>query len=225
MPTDIDLSAYRIVQEALTNVVRHADTGRCRVAISHGDEELSVEVVDDGRGATANGSAHGFGLVGMRERVGRLHGHLSAGPRPEGGFRMAARLPLPKLAVMTDTQGAPDWYRGFRRWEPRKPGKDVISMRALLAEMIGAGVVVADSDEAEWMGGGGHPAWDVRGDETLVDVKYAWRHKDGVLGIPPPRRRRQGSTSTSRAKCTRSPWWCSPTSSPSTSTCLMGPLP
>ncbi|MCX5343968.1 sensor histidine kinase [Streptomyces sp. R-74717] len=96
LPADIDISAYRIVQEALTNVVRHAGTGRCRVAIDYGDEELSVEVVDDGRGATENGSPHGFGLVGMRERVGLLHGHLSAGPRPEGGFRVTARLPLPE---------------------------------------------------------------------------------------------------------------------------------
>ncbi|WOT32680.1 sensor histidine kinase [Streptomyces coeruleorubidus] len=95
VPADIDLSAYRIVQEALTNVVRHAGTGRCRVAIDYGDEELSVEVVDDGRGATGNGSAHGFGIIGMRERVGLLGGRLSAGPRPEGGFRVAARLPLP----------------------------------------------------------------------------------------------------------------------------------
>ncbi|MGW3197222.1 sensor histidine kinase [Streptomyces sp. NPDC001118] len=95
LPADIDLSAYRIVQEALTNVVRHADTGRCWVAIDYGDEELSVEVVDEGRGATGNGSAHGFGIIGMRERVGLLHGQLSAGPRPEGGFRVAARLPLP----------------------------------------------------------------------------------------------------------------------------------
>ncbi|MEU6210862.1 ATP-binding protein [Streptomyces sp. NPDC047023] len=83
------------MQEALTNVVRHAGVGRCRVAIGYGDEELSVEVVDDGCGATANGWTHGFGIIGMRERVGLLHGHLSAGPRPEGGFRVAARLPLP----------------------------------------------------------------------------------------------------------------------------------
>jgi signal transduction histidine kinase len=95
VPADIDLSAYRIVQEALANVVRHAGAGHCRVAIDYGDEELSVEVVDDGRGADGNGSAHGFGIVGMRERVGLLHGHLSAGPRPEGGFRVAAGLPLP----------------------------------------------------------------------------------------------------------------------------------
>jgi signal transduction histidine kinase len=95
LPADIDLSAYRIVQEALTNVVRHAGAGHCRVAIDYGDEELSVEVVDDGRGAK-NGLAHGFGLVGMRERVGLLHGQLIAGPRPEGGFRVAATLPLPQ---------------------------------------------------------------------------------------------------------------------------------
>lgn len=98
VPTDIDLSAYRIVQEALTNVVRHAGTGRCRVAVDYGDGELSVEVVDDGRGTTGNGSAHGFGIIGMRERVGLLGGHLSAGPRPEGGFRVAASLPLPAPA-------------------------------------------------------------------------------------------------------------------------------
>uniref|UniRef100_A0AAU2VFM6 histidine kinase n=1 Tax=Streptomyces sp. NBC_00003 TaxID=2903608 RepID=A0AAU2VFM6_9ACTN len=95
LPADIDLSAYRIVQEALTNVARHAGTGRCRVTLDYGNEELSVEIVDEGRGATANGPAHGFGIIGMRERVSLLGGHLSAGPRPEGGFRVAARLPLP----------------------------------------------------------------------------------------------------------------------------------
>ncbi|WP_459753550.1 sensor histidine kinase [Streptomyces sennicomposti] len=101
VPADIDLSAYRIVQEALTNVVRHAGTGCCRVAIDYGDEELSVEVVDDGRGATEDGSAHGFGLIGMRERVSLLGGHLSSGPGPEGGFRVAARLPLPASVGVT----------------------------------------------------------------------------------------------------------------------------
>ncbi|WP_371619418.1 sensor histidine kinase [Streptomyces sp. NBC_00454] len=98
LPADIDLSAYRIVQEALTNVVRHAGTGLCRVAIEYGDRELSVEIVDDGRGATEHGPAHGFGIVGMRERVALLHGRLTTGTRPEGGFRVAARLPLPAPA-------------------------------------------------------------------------------------------------------------------------------
>ncbi|MGZ2356641.1 sensor histidine kinase [Streptomyces sp. 372A] len=96
LPADIDRSAYRIVQEALTNVARHAGTGLCRVAVDYGDEELTVEIVDDGRGATEVGPAHGFGIVGMRERVALLHGCISAGPRPEGGFRVAARLPLPE---------------------------------------------------------------------------------------------------------------------------------
>ncbi|MCF3102253.1 sensor histidine kinase [Streptomyces roseoverticillatus] len=95
LPADIDLSAYRIVQEALTNVVRHAGTEQCRVTIDYGNEELSVEVVDDGRGTSGSGSDHGFGIIGMRERAGLLGGRVSVGPRPEGGFRVAARLPLP----------------------------------------------------------------------------------------------------------------------------------
>ncbi|MFD3547336.1 sensor histidine kinase [Streptomyces sp. NPDC058655] len=98
LPADIDLSAYRIVQEALTNVVRHAGTGGCWVAVDYGDGELSVEVVDDGRGTAEDGPPHGFGIVGMRERVALLNGRISAGPRPEGGFRVVARLPLPEPA-------------------------------------------------------------------------------------------------------------------------------
>ncbi|MET8294571.1 MULTISPECIES: sensor histidine kinase [unclassified Streptomyces] len=106
LPADIDLSAYRIVQEALTNVVRHAGTGHCRVRIEYEDENVSVEIIDDGRGAAADGPAHGFGIVGMRERVALLHGSLSAGPRPEGGFRVAARLPLPDAAgVAVEARG------------------------------------------------------------------------------------------------------------------------
>ncbi|TQK79909.1 signal transduction histidine kinase [Streptomyces puniciscabiei] len=98
LPADVDLSAYRIVQEALTNVVRHAGTGHCTVTLEYGEEELSVEVVDDGRGVSKDGSGHGFGIVGMRERAALLHGRFSAGPRPEGGFRVVARLPLPEAA-------------------------------------------------------------------------------------------------------------------------------
>ncbi|MER6564497.1 ATP-binding protein, partial [Streptomyces sp. NPDC001027] len=99
LPPEVDLSAYRIVQEALTNVVRHAGARRCQVSIDYGDEELLVEIVDDGRGAAGGAPAHGFGIVGMRERVSLLHGRLSVGPRPEGGFRVAARLPLPAPAA------------------------------------------------------------------------------------------------------------------------------
>ncbi|GHH74246.1 two-component sensor histidine kinase [Kitasatospora indigofera] len=98
LPPDIELSAFRIVQEAVTNVVRHAGTGHCRVSVGHGDEELSVEVVDEGRGVTGPAPGRGFGLVGMRERVALLHGRFEAGPRPGGGFRVAAVLPLPAPA-------------------------------------------------------------------------------------------------------------------------------
>ncbi|QKV90357.1 hypothetical protein HUT19_28115 [Streptomyces sp. NA02950] len=87
------MSAYRIIQEAVTNVVRHADTGSCRVSIDHREDALSLEVVDEGRGH-AYGVGHGYGLLGMRERVGLLHGEFTAGPRPEGGFRVTARLPV-----------------------------------------------------------------------------------------------------------------------------------
>ncbi|MEU0060175.1 sensor histidine kinase [Streptomyces sp. NPDC006334] len=98
LPAEIELSAYRIVQEALTNVVRHAGAGRCRVTIDYGDEELTLDIADDGRGLTEDDPGHGFGLVGMRERAALLHGRLTAGPRPEGGYRVAARLPLPAPA-------------------------------------------------------------------------------------------------------------------------------
>jgi signal transduction histidine kinase len=93
LPADIDQSAFRIVQEAVTNVVRHAGAGHCQVIIDQHDGELGIEVVDNGRGGAGDGA--GYGITGMRERARLLHGQLSAGPRPEGGFRVAARLPLP----------------------------------------------------------------------------------------------------------------------------------
>lgn len=128
VPPDVDLSGYRIVQEAVTNVVRHAGTGECRVTIDYGDGELAIEIEDDGRGRllgddfpedgfskgalsqrdlsqgdlskgglSQSGLARGqeYGLVGMRERAWLLGGDLTAGPRPGGGFRVAARIPLP----------------------------------------------------------------------------------------------------------------------------------
>ncbi|MEQ4303430.1 sensor histidine kinase [Plantactinospora sp. B6F1] len=94
LPADIELSAYRIVQEAVTNVVRHARTARCRVILDYRADDLCVEVVDEGRGGPV--AATGFGITGMRERVGLLHGDFEAGPVPGGGFRVAARLPLPE---------------------------------------------------------------------------------------------------------------------------------
>ncbi len=94
LPPEIGMSAYRIVQEAVTNVVRHAGTGSCRVTVDCRDEELTIEVVDSGNGP-GRAAATGYGLLGMRERVGLLHGEFSAAPRPEGGFRVAAWLPVP----------------------------------------------------------------------------------------------------------------------------------
>jgi signal transduction histidine kinase len=98
LPAGVDLSAYRIVQEALTNVVKHAGPARAQVVVGYGDQEVTVEVTDDGRGVTAptgDGRAEvGHGLIGMRERVQVFGGELEVGPRPGGGFRVAARLPL-----------------------------------------------------------------------------------------------------------------------------------
>ncbi|KXK58410.1 hypothetical protein AWW66_29895 [Micromonospora rosaria] len=92
LPPEVDLAAFRIVQESLTNVVRHAGVPACRVTVEHGEEEVTVEIVDDGRGGPIGGDGHG--LLGMRERVRTLGGDFRAGPRPEGGFRVLARLPV-----------------------------------------------------------------------------------------------------------------------------------
>jgi signal transduction histidine kinase len=98
LPAGLDLSAYRIVQEALTNVVKHAGPATAQVMICYRDHEVAVEVIDDGRGVGAvagDGRRRtGHGLIGMRERVAAFGGDLEVGPRPGGGFRVAARLPL-----------------------------------------------------------------------------------------------------------------------------------
>ncbi len=96
----MDLSAYRIVQEALTNVRKHAGPASAQVRLRYGARALDVEVVDDGRGAawhdggpSVNGNG-GQGLIGMRERVTLYGGQLEMGPGLDGGFRVAAHLPL-----------------------------------------------------------------------------------------------------------------------------------
>jgi signal transduction histidine kinase len=89
----VDVSAYRIVQEALTNTRKHAGPARATVVVRYLKRELQLEVVDDGRGA-AREDGDGHGLVGMRERVGIYGGHLQTGPQPGGGFAVRARLPL-----------------------------------------------------------------------------------------------------------------------------------
>jgi signal transduction histidine kinase len=93
LPRAIDLSAYRIVQEGLTNALKHAHASHADVTVRYRANELEVEVVDDGAGvATSDGLGHG--LVGIRERVKIYGGEMSAGTAPTGGFVLSARLPL-----------------------------------------------------------------------------------------------------------------------------------
>jgi signal transduction histidine kinase len=95
LPVSVDTTAYRIVQEALTNVARHAGAATATIRLDYGDHDLVVEVEDDGQGPAVNGGAsRGNGIPNMRERAEALGGHLDAGPRPGGGFRVRAWLPL-----------------------------------------------------------------------------------------------------------------------------------
>jgi signal transduction histidine kinase len=108
LPASVDLSAYRIVQEALTNVVKHAQTSSCQVLIGYGRDQLILEVADNGAGVPAmagaalaqpgwnasENSLGGHGIIGMRERVTLLGGEFSAGPRPGYGFGVVAHIPL-----------------------------------------------------------------------------------------------------------------------------------
>ncbi|NBM16936.1 sensor histidine kinase [Streptomyces sp. GC420] len=100
LPAEVDAAAYRIIQEAVTNVLRHAGARHCRVTVDRREGELYVEVVDDGKGGAPAGGAHGtdgtgWGIAGMRERAGLLSGRFSAGPWSGGGFRVEAGLPVP----------------------------------------------------------------------------------------------------------------------------------
>lgn len=95
LPAGVELSAFRIVQEALTNVRRHAGpVQRVDVSLVRTDLALTVEVVDDGRGASAAPNCDGFGIVGMKERAAAYDGGLMAGPRPGGGWRVKAVFPV-----------------------------------------------------------------------------------------------------------------------------------
>ena len=115
IPAGIDLSAYRIVQEALTNVVKHSGAGRCHVVVRYGASDLSVEITDPGAGARAAAGAaaradrsptsalfamsSGHGITGMRERVSLCGGEFSAAPLPGQGFKVTANLPLTSGAL------------------------------------------------------------------------------------------------------------------------------
>ena len=93
LPPGVDLSAYRIVQEALTNVLKHSDRASARVILDYGDAALAVSVEDDGTPRANGASAPGHGLIGIRERVAVVGGEVEAGAAPEGGYRVRARLP------------------------------------------------------------------------------------------------------------------------------------
>ncbi len=93
LPPGVDLSAYRIVQEALTNTLKHAGPARARVAVRYRDDKIELEVIDDGTG-TGEGGGAGHGLIGMRERAALYGGTLESGKREAGGYFVRARLPL-----------------------------------------------------------------------------------------------------------------------------------
>jgi signal transduction histidine kinase len=100
LPSAIDLSAYRIIQEALTNVIRHSGAEHAEVRLSYRAAKLELTVLDDGNGtsaeqSSANGSGGGHGLIGMRERVALFGGRLETGPRSDGpGYRVYASIPI-----------------------------------------------------------------------------------------------------------------------------------
>ena len=93
LPAGIDLTAYRLVQEGLTNALKHSQAKHAEVLVRYGAGSVELVVRDDGDGA-GNGGGGGHGLVGMRERVSVCGGELRAGPRPNGGYELRARLPI-----------------------------------------------------------------------------------------------------------------------------------
>jgi signal transduction histidine kinase len=118
LPPGVDLAAYRVVQEALTNVIKHANQARATVRVEYRPDELAITVSDDGRAGLAAGLPGGRGLIGLRERIAIYGGELDAGPRPGGGWRLRARIPLepppgpargpvPDGAVRPEFQGTP----------------------------------------------------------------------------------------------------------------------
>ena len=95
LPAEVDLAAFRIVQEAVTNVARHAGQATATVRVAYGEHDVTLQIDDDGRGGTPSAIAgSGSGITGMRERTAALGGRLEVGPRPDGGFRVRAELPM-----------------------------------------------------------------------------------------------------------------------------------
>ena len=105
LPAGLDLAAYRVIQEAVTNVIKHAATDQCRVTVNYQEDTLTLEVTDNGSGSTANGDGSeilvtGNGIIGMRERAAMYGGEIRAAPLPGRGFRVTARFPLAGTAAV-----------------------------------------------------------------------------------------------------------------------------
>jgi signal transduction histidine kinase len=105
LPAGLDLAAYRVIQEAVTNVIKHAATDQCRVTVNYQEDTLTLEVTDNGSGSTANGDGSeilvtGNGIIGMRERAAMYGGEIQAAPLPGRGFRVTARFPLAGTAAV-----------------------------------------------------------------------------------------------------------------------------
>jgi signal transduction histidine kinase len=108
LPYSVSVTGYRLVQEALTNVRRHAGSPESvEVRVRVGDDELTIEITDDGRGAASVVTDDGFGIIGMRERVGTIGGSVDAGPRRGGGWRVRAVVPLKRTTSEPIASGAP----------------------------------------------------------------------------------------------------------------------
>jgi signal transduction histidine kinase len=106
LPPGADLAGYRIVQEALTNALKHAPRAHVTADIRADGRDLCIEVLDDGTGSAAASNGHGgHGLLGIRERVSLYGGEITAGPRPGGGFGVRARIPIEAA-----------WWPTTRRW-------------------------------------------------------------------------------------------------------------
>jgi signal transduction histidine kinase len=105
LPAGLELAAYRVIQEALTNVIKHAATDRCWVTVACQEDALTPGVTDNGGGGAASGGGSevpviGNGIIGMQERAAIYGGEVRAAPRPGRGFRVTARFPLPGTAPM-----------------------------------------------------------------------------------------------------------------------------
>jgi len=103
LPAGLDLAAYRVIQEAVTNVIKHAATDSCQVTIAYQQDALTLEVTDNGSGSAASGGelpVAGNGIIGMRERAAMYGGKVRAGPLPGRGFLITARFPLEGTAPM-----------------------------------------------------------------------------------------------------------------------------